>query len=482
MINDACFKLLAQAAKKGGGHLYLVGGLARDAMIELRCGKNPSAKGVGPMDKDLVCFGLDFGQIKEALSSLGPAWIIDHRVMTFRKVKEPALVKIRLDGEDFSIAVARRHDLGEIIQDPAASLREDAVCRDFTVNALYYDPLAEEFVDPLGAGADFSARRLELCSLNGLTDDPVRILRAMGFISRLGFTPGPKLLKATRRSWRLLDWVPADRLWPEWRKWAMSSWPRLGLDYLREGEALDFWPDLKALIGSPQFAKFHPEGDVWNHTLLVVQSMSSIDLEVEQGRVFLTLAALLHDIGKPRVTYVRADGRAVTKGHCAAGLPLARDFLKSIQAPASATKPILKIIERHMDLSFREPTALSLKILARRLSPFCDLGHFWAMAKADWEGRSPCPEPFPWTLEEFLAPVGGRTGPGAIPLEARQLMAGLGLSGGPTVGYLMDIVTKAFDDGQISSAGEAMELAAAALADPDFPKSRAFEPKPFRAF
>jgi hypothetical protein len=240
----------------------------------------------------------------------------------------------------------------------------------------------------------------------------------------------------------------------------------MGLDYLRQGGVLAFWPDLEALIGSPQRFKFHPEGDVWNHTLLVVEAMGKLNIPVSMGRVFLTIASLLHDIGKPKVTLITPDGQVVTKGHGQAGISLAKRFLNSIMAPYSVAKPVLRIIERHMDLSFREPTPMNLKILARRLSPFCDLGHFWAIAKADWNGRSPWPYDYPWTLEEFLEPVGGERGPGVIPLETRILMAELGLSGGPIVGRLMNYVTAAFDSGQITTSQEALELAASALANP----------------
>ncbi|MDR0621371.1 MAG: HD domain-containing protein [Deltaproteobacteria bacterium] len=463
-LNDFRFKKLAGRVETHGGRLYVVGGLARDTMIEEKLGKSPPTLHSGLGDKDLVCFGLGLEAIKEAISPLGSAWIIDHRVMANRKTKEPALVKIRLGESEFSLTISRKPRSGEGRYDPKATLAEDARCRDFTVNAVYYDPLLELFFDPLNADADFLARRLELCSPWGLSEDPVRILRAMSFVSRLGFTPGPKLLSATAKEWPLLGWLPAERLWPEWRKWAMSTWPRLGLEYLRQGGALAFWPDLMALIDSPQLHKFHPEGDVWNHTLLVVEAMGELNIPVSMGRVFLTLAALLHDIGKPLVTVVSPEGRVITQGHGPAGLPLAKKFLNSIMAPYSVSKPTLRIIDRHMDLSFREPTALNLKILARRLAPFCDLGHFWALAKADWNGRSPRVFSFPWTLEEFLEPVGGQTGPGPIPLEARELMAELGLSGGPIVGRLMEEITDAFDRGKIATSREALDLAAASLA------------------
>jgi hypothetical protein len=119
-----------------------------------------------------------------------------------------------------------------------------------------------------------------------------------------------------------------------------------------------------------------------------------------------------------------------------------------------------------MDLSFRVPDAINLRVLARLLAPHCDLAQFWAFAKADWEGRSPCPERYPYSLEEFLEIAGGQKGPLRIPLQARDLMAALGLSGGPTVGRLLKIVKSAYDLGRISTVQEGLELAAEVLGDP----------------
>ncbi|MDR2387353.1 MAG: HD domain-containing protein [Deltaproteobacteria bacterium] len=467
-INDLRFKRLALLVENRGGRLYVIGGQARDTLMEEKLGKAPPSMHSGLGDKDLVCFGLDISALKEAFSILGPTWIVDHRVLLDRLKKDPVLVKVRLGESEFTVAISRKRFQDQIVSEPGASLAEDAACRDFTVNAVYYDPLLEVFFDPLNSDKDFRARRLELCSPTALIEDPARILRAMSFLSRLSFIPGQKLLAATARDWPLLALLPPDRLWPEWRKWALSLWPRLGLEYLRQSGALAFWPDLQALIDSPQLFKFHPEGDVWNHTLLVVGAMAELNIPVSLGRVFLTLTSLLHDIGKPKVTFIATDGRVMTRGHAPAGLPLAKKFLASIKSPAHVAKAVLRLIERHMDLSFREPTTLNLKILARRLWPFCDLGHFWAITKADWQGRIPYPFDYPWTLEEFLEPVDGQRGPSPIPLEARELMAELDLPGGPMVGKLMALITEAFDKGEIFTGPEALKLAAAALAKPEF--------------
>jgi tRNA nucleotidyltransferase (CCA-adding enzyme) len=475
-LKDPRYAQLAHRIKDLGGRLLLVGGKVREALVYRELGLNQVCdedRRLAPAqgDRDLVVFGLELTEIQNAVAGLGPAWIIGHRTLSDRKTKEPSLVNVRLDDNDFTLSQSRRVEVDGLVLDPRSSLREDALSRDFTVNAIYFDPLPPMeagFIDPLDGLSDLRARRLELCSPPGLAADPLRILRAMGFISRLGFTAGPHLLSVTARCWPQLDLVPLERLWPEWRKWAASRYPRFGLDFLKDSGAIAYWPDLLALIGSPQRHKFHPEGDAWSHTLLVVEAMSRLDLPLAAGRVFLTMASLLHDIGKPLVTKVREDGSVSTRGHTKAGLPLAKRFLGSILAPSHVQKAILRVIERHMDLSFREPTTLNLRILARRLAPFCDLSHFWAMAAADWNGRSPLFESYPWSLVEFLEPVAGERGPGPIPLEARDLMCALGLSGGPAVGRLMDILTRAFDCGRIATRDQALELAATALADPDF--------------
>ncbi|MDR1658471.1 MAG: HD domain-containing protein [Deltaproteobacteria bacterium] len=480
-LNDPCLVYLAKKIQGQSGRLLLIGGLVRNELIarELHCplrSELGEAPDLSQQDCDVVVFGLDIDELCATLSEIGQTSLIGHRTFSHRKVKEPSLVNVRINDTDFSLSLSRRIDNDNVTFDPSSSVREDSLARDFRANAVYFDPLkpaGEEFLDPLGGIDDIKARRLELCSEKGLVVDPLRILRAMSFVSRLSFTPGALLLKATSQSWRDLEQIPLERLWPEWRKWAASRWPRFGLDYLKTSGALSFWPQLAKMVGSPQLYKFHPEGDVWSHTLLVVEAMSNLNLPLSSGRVFLTMACLLHDIGKPLVSHINERGQVSTYGHAKAGYPVAKNFLQSIMAPSHIQKSILRIIDRHMDLSFQEPTTIKLRILARRLAPFCNLEHFWAIAMADWNGRMPFPWRFPWTLEEFLAPVGGQKGPGPIPLEAKELMVALGLSGGPTVGRLMDIVTEAFDTGQITDRSEALELAAVALADPDYRPDKA---------
>jgi tRNA nucleotidyltransferase/poly(A) polymerase len=483
-VKEDLFRRLALAAAAAGGRLYVAGGLVRDAFFEEIGGGRPLSEEARLLaDRDAVCLGLDLEGVRGALSAFGPGAAVGHRTLAASREKEPFLVPLNVGGVRATVTAGRRALGGRVVFDPGAGLEEDSLSRDFTINSLHYDPLAEKFVVPPGAGDDFRARRLEIRSPGALRDDPLRILRAMVLLSRLGLAPGPGLLAAAGRDWPGLGLLPAGRLWPEWRRWALSARPRLGLEYLKSSGALAFWPELSALVGSPQRWKFHPEGDAWNHTALVVQSMGELGLTEARGRVFLTMAALLHDVGKPKATETLPDGSVSTRGHGPAGLPLAAKFLREAGAPGIVAKKVLRLVGRHMDLTFRPPEKMSLTVLARRLHPLCDLSHFWALARADWNGRRPNLESYPWSLDEFLEPVGGRVGPGEIPLEAPELMARLGLPGGPAVGGLMRAVAEAFDLGRVSTREEALELAASLLAEtgPDGPRPASRRPPDGRA-
>ena len=197
-LKDPRYGLLARSIQARGGKMLLVGGKVREALIYKELGRDVTQKPdrrLTPIqgDRDLVVFGLELTEIQNAVAPLGPAWIIGHRTLSDRKTKEPSLVNVRLDDEDFSLSISRRADVGGLVQDPLSSLREDALSRDFTVNSIYFDPILpieEGFFDPLDGRTDIRARRLELCSPPALAADPLRILRAMVFISRLGFTAG----------------------------------------------------------------------------------------------------------------------------------------------------------------------------------------------------------------------------------------------------------------------------------------------------
>ena len=463
-MNCDFLKPAAEAVRKAGGRLLLVGGRVRDHFLKPRGAETAGVRerlnpppDDGP-DFDLTLLGLDFAEALPILSAFGQARLIGRRT-TRKAEKEDSLIHLRLTEGLLEISRARRFTGEGLEYSAEAGLADDAQCRDFTINALYHDPLSLALEDPLGGLDDIRSRRLRLCHPESLIRDPLRMLRAFGQIARFGLTADPEVLVSCAANRDLLHEVPEDRFWPEWRKWALSPQPHLGLEFLADGGLLEFWPPLAALPGTPQNPRFHPEGNAWRHTVLVVKAMADLDLPPQADRLALVLAALLHDIGKPLVTEM-VDGVWLSRGHAQAGLTLAGEFLESIKAPTRLAKPVAKLVERHMDLAFQAITPKALKKLARRLAPECNLAEYWAMVTADWNGRGPTLEPFPLTLEEFLEPLGGLATPPEPLLMGRDILENFDFQPGPGLGRLLKLIEDAADDGRLHNRDEALAYAA----------------------
>jgi tRNA nucleotidyltransferase (CCA-adding enzyme) len=310
-------------------------------------------------------------------------------------------------------------------------------------------------IDPLAGAKDLKAKKLAPCATNSIVLDPLRILRAMALIARRAYAATETLLAQVAKNWPRLKSVPRDRFWPEWARWSKARWPHFGLYFLRDSQALNFFPDLKALIGSPQNPRFHPEGDVFCHTVLVVQALSELDLPDPKRRGLLTLAALLHDIGKPLVVRIDERGLALTKGHAPAGEPVAKAFLRAQRAPRKVAAVVAKLVRWHMELSFKPLTAEGLWRVARKLAPESDLADFWAISAADWNGRRPRFEAFPYSLNEFLAPVGGDKDAPKPLLAGHELIKYCRVAPGPQVGLILKSLAAAHDKGEIRTPEEA---------------------------
>jgi hypothetical protein len=289
----------------------------------------------------------------------------------------------------------------------------------------------------------------------------LRLLRAFSLISRRSLTAGPELLSLCGAAAPLLAKVPLSRIWCEWRAWAESEFPHLGLRFLEESGLLRLYPELFELTLSPQGWRFHPEGSVWNHTVLAVQAMAELRLPEPPGKLFdrglLALCALVHDVGKNSQSRQISpdDGRICYPGHAESGSPYISRFLASIGCPDWVRRPVLKLARAHMEGSFRELASWDLKRIARTLAPEADLADFWAVKSADWNGRLYWPERYPLDLDEFLAPVGGSLGAPPDILNGRDLMELFGLPPGPELGRLLERLREAGDQGELATRWEA---------------------------
>ena len=331
---------VARLVRSLGGRALLVGGCVRDALLGRDC-----------HDFDLEIHGVPADALERALSA---RWPLDKVGASFGvlKVKHAALdislprLENRLGAGHRDFAVATNPDLS-----PA----DAAERRDFTVNAVMADPLTLETIDPKGGVGDLARGVLRQVS-EKFAEDPLRVLRAMQFLSRFPFLEAAPELVATCAG-MTQEALPRERLAGEWEKLLLSGeMPSRGLEFLRACGWLSFYPELAALPGCPQDPVYHPEGDVWTHTLLALDAAVGLRRGDAEDDLALTLSALCHDLGKPAVTARGADdGRWHAYGHEVGSVPLARSFVLRLWNREKLAQLVGRLVESHM-----RPIALAL--------------------------------------------------------------------------------------------------------------------------
>jgi len=272
------------------GDLFLVGGAVRDALL----GLPPKA------DYDLVTRG-SAPELARFLWSQGVSSIAP---VTYERF---GTAMVRVDDVDIELVTARRESYDAESRKPTvepASYEEDALRRDFTVNTLMQGLHDGELRDPLGSGLDdlrSGTLRTPLDPVATFRDDPLRMLRAVRFRWKLHFMPAPGLYEAIRQERERLRIVSMERIRDEIVKMLRASTgPEALRDLLDLGLIETIAPELLPMVGAPGGGSHHL--DVWEHSLLVIRNVGTDDLN-------LTLAALLHDVGKPETVSIDEQGR-----------------------------------------------------------------------------------------------------------------------------------------------------------------------------
>ena len=231
--------------------------------------------------------------------------------------------------------------------------REDALRRDFTVNALFLDPATGEIRDYVGGRADLDARVLRAIGdpETRFTEDHLRLLRAVRFASVLGFAIDPATFAAIRKLAPQICRISAERIRDELFR-LLTEAPRAGqaLQLLRDAGLLkEILPEIEALVGVEQPPEFHPEGDVFTHTKLMLDAMPP------NPSLRLALAVLLHDVGKPPTANFAtlADGtqRWRFENHAPVGAEMARAILERLRAPNALVDDVCAIVAGHMRIA-----------------------------------------------------------------------------------------------------------------------------------
>ncbi len=366
---------ICQRIASENGRAYLIGGFVRDWL-----------RGEFSKDIDIEVFGLDLDTLRRILAEFEG---VDDVGKSFGV--------LRVSGLDVDFAVPRRDSFAgrghrgiHADLDPLLSVEEAALRRDLTINTLSLDPLSGEVLDPWGGMADLEAGLLRAVDRRSFGEDPLRALRVMQFAARFEMSVDDETLSICAE--QDLGELSPERIYGEFTKWAqLGRRPSLGLDFLRETDLLRFFPELAALIGVPQDPRWHPEGDVWTHTRMVVDEAARLRRQDPRWDLALMFGALCHDLGKATTT--QDDGERIrSRAHDTAGVPLVATFLGRMRAPLWLVESVQALTRAHLaPIHFENGKAgdRAYRRLARRLARAgVSLELLEALARADHFGRS----------------------------------------------------------------------------------------------
>jgi tRNA nucleotidyltransferase (CCA-adding enzyme) len=446
-------KAIARSVLEAGGRAYLVGGLVRDLARGLAA---------GPRDYDLEVYGVGSQRLRALLEGFGRVDALGE-AFTVYKI------------EDIDVSLPRRdsktgpgHRGFQVTGDPDMPVEQAARRRDFTINALLCDPLSGEVLDPVGGLGDLRDGRLRAVDPATFGEDSLRVLRGMQFAARFEFAIDPETIALFRKI-PLLD-LPAERIWGEFEKLLLRARrPSLGLAAALEGGVLDqLFPDLKGLVGCPQEPEWHPEGDVWVHTLQAIDLAAGLIEDLPRPRkLVVMLGVLCHDLGKPPTTRV-VDGRIRSFDHEEAGIAPTERVLDRLNVRTldgyDVRGQVRAIVANHLKpgLFYQDRDRVG-DAAFRRLALRCELELLYRVAKADSLGRrasgarEPGSEAQEWFLGRARALALEREGP--RPLLLGRHVLDLGLPPGPRVGEILKAVYELQLDGQVATLEEAIEAA-----------------------
>ena len=421
---------LASRFDKAGHRLYLVGGSVRDAMLG----------GIGH-DLDFTTSASP-GETHAILSDFTPStWDIGRDFGTIGAMKREGDKEWQIEVTTFR-ADAYEPGSRKPVVAFGERIEEDLVRRDFTVNAMAVDVVAGEFVDPWGGLHDLAdgVLRTPAPAEVSFSDDPLRMLRAARFASRLGFRVAPEVQDAMRDMAERITIVSAERIQSEFTGLLLTDSPREGLDLLvRTGVAEHFLPELPALRLERDEHMRHK--DVYAHSLTVLEQ--AIDLEKARGHepdIVSRLAALLHDVGKPATR--RFEGSKVTfHHHDVVGAKLVSKRLKALKYSTAIVKSVAKLVELHLRFHGYGEATWSDSAVRRYVRDAGDeLERLHILTRADCTTRNRNKatrlrrnyEELEWRIDELAAQEEIK----AIrpDLDGSQIMEILGIAPGPQVG------------------------------------------------
>jgi tRNA nucleotidyltransferase (CCA-adding enzyme) len=432
---------IAEAVRAAGGRALVVGGWVRD-----RLRAEPSK------DIDLEVFGIPQDRLAALLAPFGRVEPVGQSFPVY-KVGGLDVALPRRESKS-----GRGHKGFEVVGDPSMSIEEAARRRDFTVNAIAWDPLADEYEDPFHGRDDIGRRVLRVVDPATFGDDSLRVLRAIQFAARFEFTLHDDTAGLCRRI--PLDDLPPERVWGELEKLLLAARrPSIGFALALDLGVVDqILPEMKPLVGCQQEPEWHPEGDVWVHTLMVIDKARELNGDLDRPQlVTVMLGAVCHDLGKPATTAF-LDGRIRSLNHEEAGVAPTVSVLDRLNIHTidgfDVRAQVIGLTAHHLKPGMLRKAENVGDGAFRRLAQKVDLELLARLARADCLGRTgdfDC-SAMDWFLERARA-LGVEHRPPAPLLMGRHLLE-LGLSPGPRVGEILQQVYEKQLDGQITTVEE----------------------------
>jgi tRNA nucleotidyltransferase (CCA-adding enzyme) len=452
--------MLSSAVRDAGGRALLVGGCVRDLIMQLE-----------PTDWDVEIYGVEPLRLRTLLDQFGPVNVVGEAFTVYKL------------GPHLDVSLPRRerksgrgHRAFAIEGDPAMSVDEATRRRDFTINAILQDPLTAEIIDPFNGRADIKAKTLRVVSSETFAEDSLRVLRAAQLAARFEFTIDPDTVDLCRTI-DLSD-LPSERIWREMEKLLLlARRPSIGLERLRDLGALDqLFPEIKSLLDVEQDGEWHPEGDVFVHTCLVIdRARELIDDLPYPKQVTVMLAALAHDFGKPATTEF-IDGRLRSRGHEEAGIAPTETFLDRLNlhtlAGYDVRGQVTALVRDHLKPGeFYKKRDEVGDGAFRRLARKCELDLLYRVAKADSLGRNAAHVPREhwygaeaqeWFIQRARELAIEQQPP--LPILLGRHLLEMGVAPGPRVGEITKAVYEMQLDGKVASLDDARAVAKELLA------------------
>lgn len=360
------------------GDCYLVGGAVIDSI-----NNNPIK------DWDIEVYGVDYQTIVDTLKELG----VDSDLVgkSFGVLK----TTLSIDGipQDIDISLPRTEtkvgeghkgfkvEVSTVLDTKQASRR-----RDLTINSIMKNLKTGEIVDNWGGQGDLLNGILRHVDCNTFKEDPLRVLRVMQLLPRKGRTVSRDTIQLCRSMFDMFKELPKERVYEEFNKLLLkSSHPSQGLRFLRDCDWIEHFPVLLDLIGCQQHPTHHPEGDVWTHTLLVLDHAANVRDELdEEWRLPFMWGMLLHDIGKPSTTEFTEKGYTAYN-HDVVGAEMATVFMSTMTTDKKVIERVRTIVMEHMNA---RPLLSAGKSSWRRLHNRIRLDIIGAVSMSDTKGRT----------------------------------------------------------------------------------------------